>query len=71
MLINKEKIIENWNNAVDNNDTVYILGDVNWTTQEEHDRIISKAEEEAGEIVKEAENRIISMIDDVIMINLE
>ena len=32
--------------------------------KEEHDRIISKAEEEAGEIVKEAENRIISMIDE-------
>ena len=32
--------------------------------KEEHDRIISKANEEAGEIVKEAENRIISMIDE-------
>ena len=25
----EEKIIENWNNTVDNDDTVYILGDVN------------------------------------------
>lgn len=32
--------------------------------KEEHDRIISKANEEASEIVKEAENRIISMIDE-------
>ena len=32
--------------------------------KEEHDRIISKANEEAQEIVKEAENRIISMIDE-------
>ena len=32
--------------------------------KEEHDRIISKANEEAAEIVKEAENRIISMIDE-------
>ena len=32
--------------------------------KEEHDRIITKANEEAGEIVKEAENRIISMIDE-------
>ena len=32
--------------------------------KEEHDRIINKANEEAGEIVKEAENRIISMIDE-------
>jgi len=32
--------------------------------KEEHDRIISKANEEAEEIVKEAENRIISMIDE-------
>lgn len=32
--------------------------------KEEHDRIISKANEEALEIVKEAENRIIAMIDE-------
>ncbi len=32
--------------------------------KEEHDRIIAKANEEAEEIVKEAENRIISMIDE-------
>ena len=32
--------------------------------KEEHDRIISKAQEEANDIVKEAENRIISMIDE-------
>ncbi len=32
--------------------------------KEEHDRIIEKANEEAKEIVKEAENRIISMIDE-------
>ena len=32
--------------------------------KEEHDRIINKANEEAQEIVKEAENRIISMIDE-------
>ena len=32
--------------------------------KEEHDRIISKANEEAEEIVQEAENRIISMIDE-------
>lgn len=32
--------------------------------KEEHDRIISKANEEASEIVKEAENRIIAMIDE-------
>ena len=32
--------------------------------KEEHERIISKANEEAAEIVKEAENRIISMIDE-------
>ena len=32
--------------------------------KEEHDRIIAKANEEADEIVKEAENRIISMIDE-------
>lgn len=32
--------------------------------KDEHDRIISKANEEAEEIVKEAENRIISMIDE-------
>ena len=32
--------------------------------KEEHDRIISKANEEASEIVKEAENRIMSMIDE-------
>lgn len=32
--------------------------------KEEHDRIIGKANEEASEIVKEAENRIISMIDE-------
>ena len=32
--------------------------------KEEHDKIISKANEEANEIVKEAENRIISMIDE-------
>lgn len=32
--------------------------------KEEHDRIIEKANEEAQDIVKEAENRIISMIDE-------
>ena len=32
--------------------------------KEEHDRIIAKANEEAEERVKEAENRIISMIDE-------
>lgn len=32
--------------------------------KEEHDRIIEKANEEASGIVKEAENRIISMIDE-------
>ena len=32
--------------------------------KEEQDRIIAKANEEAEEIVKEAENRIISMIDE-------
>ena len=32
--------------------------------KDQHDRIISKANEEANEIVKEAENRIISMIDE-------
>ena len=32
--------------------------------KEEHERIIEKANEEAKEIVKEAENRIISMIDE-------
>ena len=32
--------------------------------KEEHDRIIEKANEEAKEIVKEADNIIISMIDD-------
>ena len=32
--------------------------------KEEHDKIIAKAQEEADEIVKEAENRIISMIDE-------
>ena len=32
--------------------------------KEEHDRIIEKANEEAKEIVKDAENRIISMIDE-------
>ena len=32
--------------------------------KEEHDRIIEKANEEAKEIVKEAENRIISKIDE-------
>ena len=32
--------------------------------KEEHDKIIAKAQEEADGIVKEAENRIISMIDE-------
>ena len=32
--------------------------------KEEHDRIISKAQEEANDIVKEAETRRISMIDE-------
>lgn len=32
--------------------------------KEEHDRIIEKANQEAADIVKEAENRIISMIDE-------
>ena len=32
--------------------------------KEEHERIIEKANEEAQDIVKEAENRIISMIDE-------
>ena len=37
-----ERIItENWNKAVSKEDTVYILGDVNWATPEEHDRIMS------------------------------
>lgn len=32
--------------------------------KEEHDKIIAKAQEEADGIIKEAENRIISMIDE-------
>lgn len=31
----EEKIVENWNNAVTNQDTVYILGDFIWSRKEE------------------------------------
>ena len=39
--------------------------------KEEHDRIIEKANEEAQDIVKEAENRIISMIADNILAGVQ
>lgn len=37
----ERKIIENWNSVVKNEDTVYILGDFCWSTDDEWDRILS------------------------------